>query len=67
MKNKQVEELILQSLEHELGGIQVYKTAIRCAQNSDLKSEFVETIISAPSEDVQPVFIDYKKDIQELT
>ncbi|MEP7146182.1 MAG: insulinase family protein [bacterium] len=34
--------------------------------NSDLKSEFVETILNAPSEDVQPVFIDYAKDIKEV-
>ncbi|MEO8665486.1 MAG: insulinase family protein [Ignavibacteria bacterium] len=34
--------------------------------NSDSKSEFVETILNAPSEDVQPVFIDYKQDIKEL-
>jgi hypothetical protein len=40
MQNKQVEELILQSLEHELGGVKVYETAVTCAQNSDLKSEW---------------------------
>lgn len=40
MNTKQVEELILQSLEHELGGVEVYETAIRCAQNADLKKEW---------------------------
>lgn len=40
MQSKQVEELILQSLEHELGGVKVYETAIRCAQNSELKAEW---------------------------
>jgi hypothetical protein len=40
MDSKQVEELILQSLEHELGGVKVYKTAISCAQNPELKSEW---------------------------
>jgi hypothetical protein len=40
MQTKQVEELILQSLEHELGGVKIYQTALRCAQNSDLKSEW---------------------------
>lgn len=40
MKNKQVEELILQSLEHEIGGTNVYETAIACAVNSDLKKEW---------------------------
>jgi len=40
MQSKQVEELILQSLEHELGGIKVYEAAVSCALNSDLKSEW---------------------------
>jgi hypothetical protein len=40
MKIKQVEELILQSLEAELGGVQVYTTAIECAVNQDVKKEW---------------------------
>jgi len=40
MQSKQVEELILQSLEHELGGVKVYETALSCAQNAGLKSEW---------------------------
>ncbi|MBK8551939.1 MAG: insulinase family protein [Ignavibacteria bacterium] len=35
--------------------------------NQQDKSEFVETILSEPTEDIQPVFLDFKKDIQELT
>jgi hypothetical protein len=42
MQNKRVEELILQSLEHEFGGVKVYETAISCARNPDLKSEWQE-------------------------
>lgn len=38
--NKQTEELLYQALETELGGEQVYQTAIRCAQNSELKEEW---------------------------
>lgn len=38
--NKQLEELILQALEHERGGIQVYTTAVTCAQNPDLQKEW---------------------------
>ncbi|HXU63713.1 MAG TPA: hypothetical protein VN962_18575 [Polyangia bacterium] len=37
---KQLEELILQSLEHEKGGVRVYETALSCAQNPDLKKEW---------------------------
>jgi rubrerythrin len=40
MKPKQIEELVLQSLEHELGGVKVYETAVTCAQNGDLKEEW---------------------------
>jgi ferritin-like metal-binding protein YciE len=40
MDRKQVEELLYQALETELGGVQVYKTAIRCAENEELKEEW---------------------------
>jgi hypothetical protein len=40
MKGDQVEELVLQSLEHEMGGVKVYEAAVACAQNSDLKKEW---------------------------
>jgi ferritin-like metal-binding protein YciE len=40
MKTKQVEELVLQSLEHEMGGVNVYTTAVGCAVNADLKQEW---------------------------
>ena len=33
-------ELLYQMLETEMGGVQVYTTAIRCAQNDDLKKEW---------------------------
>jgi len=34
--------------------------------NRDDKSKFVETILKEEVKDVQPVFVDYKKDIEEL-
>ena len=40
MKSKQLEELILQSLEHEMGGVKIYESAVKCAVNSDLKEEW---------------------------
>jgi ferritin-like metal-binding protein YciE len=40
MKNEQVEELLLQSLEHEMGGVEVYATALECVVNADLKKEW---------------------------
>lgn len=42
MKDEQVKELLYQSLETELGGVQVYTTALRCVQNEDLKEEWEE-------------------------
>ena len=40
MNQEQVKELLLQSLQHERGGIQVYETALKCAVNEDLKEEW---------------------------
>ena len=40
MKEKQVDELLYQALETETGGVQVYKTALRCAVNEDLHKEW---------------------------
>ena len=40
MKMEVVKELLLQSLEHEMGGVKIYDTALKCAQNEDLKEEW---------------------------
>jgi rubrerythrin len=40
MKSEQLSELLLQSLEHEKGGVQVYEAAIGSAVNGDLKKEW---------------------------
>jgi hypothetical protein len=42
MKDEQVRELLYQALETELGGVQVYTTALRCVENEDLKEEWEE-------------------------
>jgi len=42
MKDEEVRELLYQALETELGGLQVYKTALRCVVNDDLKKEWEE-------------------------
>ena len=34
--------MLLQALETELGGVQVYKTALKCAQNEDLHEELTK-------------------------
>ena len=42
MDTKQLQELLLQSLEHERGGVKVYETAVSCAVCEDLKKEWSE-------------------------
>ena len=42
MKNEQLHQLLYEALETEMGGVQVYKTAIRCAVNAELKEEWEE-------------------------
>ncbi|HEU4321011.1 MAG TPA: hypothetical protein VFS66_13145 [Acidimicrobiia bacterium] len=40
MKRQQLDELLYQALETELGGEQVYMKALECAQNDDLRQEW---------------------------
>jgi hypothetical protein len=40
MKPAQLKELLLQSLEHERGGVLVYRTALECVINKDLQKEW---------------------------
>jgi len=35
-----VAAFLCEALENEVGGVQIYETAVRCAQNSDLKKEW---------------------------
>ncbi|HYV03915.1 MAG TPA: hypothetical protein VFB82_05005 [Blastocatellia bacterium] len=39
---EQVNELLLQALETEMGGVQIYRTALECVVNKDLKKEWDE-------------------------
>lgn len=40
MREEQVDELLAQALETELGGVEIYRKAISCAVNDDLKTEW---------------------------
>ena len=42
MNNEQLHQLLYEALETEMGGVQVYKTAIGCAVNDELKKEWEE-------------------------
>jgi len=40
MKREQLNELLCQALETERGGINIYRTALKCVQNEELKEEW---------------------------
>jgi rubrerythrin len=40
MRSPQLRELLLQSLEHERGGVLIYQTALECVLNDDLREEW---------------------------
>jgi rubrerythrin len=40
MKMEVVHEMLIQALEHEMGGVEVYEAALKCAINEDLKEEW---------------------------
>jgi hypothetical protein len=42
MPSPQLRELLLQSLEHERGGVFIYQTALECVLNDDLREEWVK-------------------------
>ena len=50
---KQLHELLYQALETERGGIKIYQTALTCALNSDLKSEWQEYLEQTLSHEQQ--------------
>jgi rubrerythrin len=52
MNTPQVEELLYQSLETERGGVQIYETALKCAQNDDLKKEWSEYLAQTRNHEV---------------
>jgi rubrerythrin len=40
METRMLKELLLQSLEHEMGGVKIYETALKCVLNEDLREEW---------------------------
>ena len=54
MNNEQLTNLLYECLETELGGVQVYKTALLCAVNKDLKEEW-ETYLEQTQNHVEIV------------
>ena len=52
MDRGQMQELLYQSLETERGGIQIYATAVGCAQNDDLKKEWTKYLEQTQNHEV---------------
>lgn len=69
MKDQQVRELLYQMLETELGGVQIYTTALKCVENEELKEEWEEYLEQTKThvEVVQGVFQKLGLDPNEVT
>ena len=56
MEQQMVKELLLQSLEHEIGGTKVYQTALKCVVNEDWQR--VRAVLKAlPERDRRCVYL----------
>ena len=66
---KQTKELLYQALETELGGVEVYRTAVLCARNEDLKEEWTKYLAQTERhvEIVRDVFEKLKLDAEAVT
>ena len=69
MDQKHLKELLLQSLEHERGGVRIYQTALKCAVNEDLKEEWEKYLQQTEHhvQVLQDVFSQMQLDAEEQT
>lgn len=69
MNTDQRNELLYQALETERGGVQIYTTAVTCADNEDLKKEWEEYLEQTKHhvEVVESVFADLGLDTETET
>lgn len=69
MKAEQVNELLYQALETEMGGVQIYSTALRCVENDDLKEEWTKYLEQTRNhvQIVQGVMETFGLDVEEET
>jgi RNA-splicing ligase RtcB len=47
VNQQRLQELLYQALETEMGGVQVYQTALRCAVHEELRTEWQEYLVKA--------------------
>jgi len=69
MKEEQLNELLYQALETELGGVQIYEAAVPCAINDELKEEWEKYLKQTRNhvQIMQDVFSDLDLDPQTET
>ncbi|HYX30413.1 MAG TPA: ferritin-like domain-containing protein [Pyrinomonadaceae bacterium] len=69
MKKAQLNELLYQALETEMGGVEVYTAALRCARNKDLKEEWQEYLDQTRTHVriVQQIMAELGLDLEEET
>lgn len=69
MNNQQLNELLYQALETEMGGVEIYTTALRCAQNEELKEEWEKYLEQTRNhvQIVQNVMNELGLDVEEET
>ena len=69
MKEEQLNELLYQALETELGGVQIYEAAVRCAVNDELKEEWEKYLEQTRThvQLVQDVMFEFGLDTQKET
>jgi rubrerythrin len=69
LKSAQVKELLLQSLEHERGGIKVYEAALECVVNDDLEEEWEKYLEQTRTHEriLIGVFSELKLDLEEAS
>ena len=69
MNEEQMQELLYQALQTEMGGVDVYETALRCVQNEDLEEEWEEYLEQTKHhvEIVREVFTKLKLDPEAET
>ena len=69
MNDAQLSELLFQALETEMGGVEVYTTAIKCAQNDDLREEWQKYLMQTTHhvEIVKGLFTTFELDPAHMT
>lgn len=64
METAQLKELLMQSLAHERGGVKVYETALKCAENN-LDWQLIAACAAAAKGDAGKMLKDAADEVEE--